>query len=114
MIVYLPGVRRDRLLPPSPTPLWPLLLFPAAHCSFPLSGTQVTATILGAVLMEIRWLGRKYAMAFAAALMGTSLFLYATVSSYAAFVGLNLFEYWAQSCELIIHRPLLLLSPETH
>ncbi|TNY20181.1 major facilitator superfamily domain-containing protein [Rhodotorula diobovata] len=57
----------------------------------------VTATILGAVLMEIRWLGRKYAMAFAAALMGTSLFLYATVSSYAAFVGLNLFEYWAQS-----------------
>ncbi|GAA5939243.1 hypothetical protein JCM3775_007166 [Rhodotorula graminis] len=57
----------------------------------------VTATILGAFLMEIKWLGRKYAMAFAAALMGTSLFLFATVSSFTAYTGLNLFEYWAQS-----------------
>lgn len=47
--------------------------------------------------MEIKWLGRKYAMAFAAALMGTSLFLFATVSSFTAYTGLNLFEYWAQS-----------------
>ncbi|GAA5970242.1 hypothetical protein JCM11641_001634 [Rhodosporidiobolus odoratus] len=57
----------------------------------------VTATILGSFLMEIPALGRKYSMVFAAALMGTSLFLYATVSSVAGFVGMNVMEYWAQS-----------------
>ncbi|GJN94743.1 hypothetical protein Rhopal_007835-T1 [Rhodotorula paludigena] len=57
----------------------------------------VTATILGAFLMEIPKLGRKWAMAFAAGLMGTSLFLFATINSMTAFTGMNLFEYWAQS-----------------
>ncbi|BGP35909.1 hypothetical protein JCM10296v2_007761 [Rhodotorula toruloides] len=57
----------------------------------------VTATILGSFLMEIPKIGRKWAMAFAAALMGTSLFLFATISSFAAFTGMNLLEYWAQS-----------------
>ncbi|BGP28095.1 MFS transporter, sugar transporter [Rhodotorula toruloides] len=57
----------------------------------------VTATILGSFLMEIPKVGRKWAMAFAAALMGTSLFLFATISSFAAFTGMNLLEYWAQS-----------------
>ncbi|BGO96171.1 hypothetical protein NBRC10512_006676 [Rhodotorula toruloides] len=57
----------------------------------------VTATILGSFLMEIPKVGRKWAMAFAAALMGTSLFLFATISSFAAYTGMNLLEYWAQS-----------------
>ncbi|GAA5824280.1 hypothetical protein JCM3770_000921 [Rhodotorula araucariae] len=57
----------------------------------------VTATVFGAFLMEIPRLGRKWAMAAAAGLMGTSLFLFATVSSMAAYTGLNAFEYWAQS-----------------
>ncbi|GAA5872979.1 hypothetical protein JCM16303_006899 [Sporobolomyces ruberrimus] len=57
----------------------------------------VTATILGAVLMEIPRLGRKWAMCFAALLMAASLFLYATVDTVAGFVGMNVFEYWAQS-----------------
>uniref|UniRef100_A0A0K3CCV8 BY PROTMAP: gi/472583833/gb/EMS21457.1/ MFS transporter, sugar transporter [Rhodosporidium toruloides NP11] n=1 Tax=Rhodotorula toruloides TaxID=5286 RepID=A0A0K3CCV8_RHOTO len=57
----------------------------------------VTATILGSFLMEIPKIGRKWAMAFAAALMGTSLFLFSTISSFAAFTGMNLLEYWAQS-----------------
>ncbi|GAA6015868.1 hypothetical protein JCM11491_007218 [Sporobolomyces phaffii] len=57
----------------------------------------VTATVLGSFLMEIPRLGRKWAMCLAAILMGVSLVLYSTVNSVAAFVGLNLFEYWAQS-----------------
>ncbi|BGP20800.1 hypothetical protein JCM10213_008938 [Rhodosporidiobolus nylandii] len=57
----------------------------------------VTATILGAALMELPHLGRKGAMIIAAALMGTSLFLFATVSSSWGFTGMNLLEYWAQS-----------------
>ncbi|GAA6059099.1 hypothetical protein JCM10212_002070 [Sporobolomyces blumeae] len=57
----------------------------------------VTATIFGAILMEVPRLGRKWAMCFAALLMGASLFLYATVNSVAGFTGMNLLEYWAQS-----------------
>ncbi|GAA5970235.1 hypothetical protein JCM11641_001630 [Rhodosporidiobolus odoratus] len=57
----------------------------------------VTATILGCFLMEIPMLGRKFSMVLSAGLMGTSLFLYATVTSEAGFVGLNVLEYWAQS-----------------
>ncbi|GAA5851807.1 hypothetical protein JCM8547_000061 [Rhodosporidiobolus lusitaniae] len=57
----------------------------------------ITATIFGAFLMEIPKLGRKFAMVFAAALMGTSLFLFATIDSQAAYTGMNLLEYWAQS-----------------
>jgi len=49
--------------------------------------------------MEIPKLGRKWAMCAAATLMGVSLFLYAVVNSVAGFVGMNLFEYWAQSRE---------------
>ncbi|GAA5846082.1 hypothetical protein JCM3766R1_001361 [Sporobolomyces carnicolor] len=57
----------------------------------------VTATIFGSFLMEIPRLGRKWAMCFAALLMGTSLCLYAVVNSFNGFTGLNLLEYWAQS-----------------
>lgn len=57
----------------------------------------VTATIFGAFLMEIPRLGRKWAMCFAACLMGVSLFLYSVVDSFDGFTGLNLLEYWAQS-----------------
>lgn len=56
-------------------------------------------TVLASQLMEIPKIGRKWAMAFAAALMGTSLFLFSTISSFAAFTGMNLLEYWAQSRE---------------
>ncbi|GAA6019707.1 hypothetical protein JCM10207_009237 [Rhodosporidiobolus poonsookiae] len=57
----------------------------------------VTATIFGSFLMELPHLGRKGAMVIAAALMGTSLFLFATIESQAAYTGMNLLEYWAQS-----------------
>ncbi|GAA5881567.1 hypothetical protein JCM3774_005351 [Rhodotorula dairenensis] len=57
----------------------------------------ISATILGAFLMEIPKLGRRWAMVASAALMGTSFFLYATVSSFAGYNGISLLEYWAQS-----------------
>ncbi|GAA6042999.1 hypothetical protein JCM8097_003880 [Rhodosporidiobolus ruineniae] len=57
----------------------------------------ITATILGSFLMEIPHLGRKGAMVISAALMGTSLFLFSTIESQAAYTGMNLLEYWAQS-----------------
>lgn len=47
--------------------------------------------------MEIPKLGRRWAMVASAALMGTSFFLYATVSSFAGYNGISLLEYWAQS-----------------
>ncbi|CED85516.1 mfs general substrate transporter [Phaffia rhodozyma] len=61
------------------------------------------ATILAGVLMEIKWLGRKWAMALGAGLMGASLFLFSAVSSVAGFVGFNLMEYFFQSlyCALL-------------
>lgn len=52
----------------------------------------IVATILAGLLMEVPWLGRRYSMAIAAALMGTSLFLFATVDNVAGFVGLNALE----------------------
>ena len=62
--------------------------------------------------MEIPRLGRKWAMCFAAVLMGLSLFLYATVNTVAGFTGMNLFEYWAQSrtFHLILSFTLRLLA----
>ncbi|GAA5851805.1 hypothetical protein JCM8547_000060 [Rhodosporidiobolus lusitaniae] len=57
----------------------------------------VTATILGAFLMELPGLGRKWSMVAAAALMGTSLFLFATIESLWAYTGMDLLRYWAQS-----------------
>jgi hypothetical protein len=54
--------------------------------------------------MEIPKLGRKWAMCAAATLMGVSLFLYAVVNSVAGFVGMNLFEYWAQSRKSFLSR----------
>lgn len=63
--------------------------------------------------MEIPKVGRKWAMAFAAALMGTSLFLFATISSFAAYTGMNLLEYWAQSRELRFYARLLFSHIDT-
>ncbi|GAA5988451.1 hypothetical protein JCM10908_003571 [Rhodotorula pacifica] len=57
----------------------------------------ISATILGAFLMEIPKLGRRWAMVASAALMGTSFFLYAAVGSFSSYTGISLLEYWAQS-----------------
>ncbi|KAL2075125.1 hypothetical protein VTL71DRAFT_67 [Oculimacula yallundae] len=52
---------------------------------------------LGASMYKIGQLGRKWAMVFAAAMMGVSLFLFSTVNTQASNVGFNLMEYFFQS-----------------
>jgi nitrate/nitrite transporter NarK len=39
--------------------------------------------------MEVRWIGRRYAMVISAGLMGASLFLFRAVDNVAGFVGFN-------------------------
>lgn len=60
-----------------------------------LPGT--VATIIAAGLMEIPRLGRRWAMVVSAGLMGMSLFLFATASSFTSYTVLNGLEYFMQS-----------------
>ena len=62
----------------------------------------VPGVLLGAGLIEIPRFGRKWAMVVSSALMGTSLFLYATITSTAASVGFNAMEYFCTFRFLII------------
>lgn len=52
---------------------------------------------LGALMVYIPRLGRRWAMLVSSALMATSLFLYTTVNTHASNVGLNALEYFFQS-----------------
>ena len=53
--------------------------------------------MLGALMYGVPLIGRKWGMIVSSALMGTSLFLFATVNTQASNVGLNLMEYFFQS-----------------
>lgn len=83
VIVYLPGIGASALLAllrPSKgplTPIAPFLLHPSV------------ATIAAGLLMEVKWLGRRWSMAISAGLMGASLFLFRAVDNVAGFVGFN-------------------------
>ncbi|QRV97768.1 major facilitator superfamily transporter [Ceratobasidium sp. AG-Ba] len=57
----------------------------------------IPATLLAAALVEVPMVGRKWGMVISSALMATSLFLFATVNTQAANVGLNAMEYFFQS-----------------
>ena len=57
----------------------------------------VPGVLLGTALIEIPRIGRKWAMVSSSALMGASLFLYATVTTPAASVGFNAMEYFCTS-----------------
>ncbi|KAG9109344.1 hypothetical protein FRC07_008338 [Ceratobasidium sp. 392] len=57
----------------------------------------IPATLLAAGMVEVPRLGRKWAMVVSSALMATSLFLFATVNTQAANIGLNAMEYFFQS-----------------
>ncbi|KIP02515.1 hypothetical protein PHLGIDRAFT_79028 [Phlebiopsis gigantea 11061_1 CR5-6] len=57
----------------------------------------VPGVLLGTALIEVPRIGRKWAMVGSSALMGASLFLYATVTTPAASVGFNAMEYFFQS-----------------
>lgn len=65
----------------------------------------VPGVLLGAALIEIPSFGRKWAMVLSSALMGVSLFLYATITTPAASVGFNAMEYFCKS------HPFSFLSP---
>ena len=57
----------------------------------------VPGVLLGALMYVVPRVGRKWAMVFSSALMGVSLFLFATVNTEASNVGLNAMEYFFQS-----------------
>ncbi|KAK3168816.1 hypothetical protein OEA41_005264 [Lepraria neglecta] len=57
----------------------------------------VPGVILGALMYGIPRIGRKWAMIGSSALMGISLFLFATVNTEASNIGLNAMEYFFQS-----------------
>lgn len=54
----------------------------------------VPGVLVGAVLVEIPQLGRKWAMVCSSAMMALSLFLYATVTTFDGSVALNAMEYF--------------------
>ncbi|KAL2051741.1 hypothetical protein ABVK25_007897 [Lepraria finkii] len=57
----------------------------------------VPGVMLGALMYGIPRIGRKWAMIGSSALMGISLFLFATVNTEASNIGLNAMEYFFQS-----------------
>lgn len=54
----------------------------------------VPGVLLGTALIEIPHFGRKWSMVLSSALMATSLFLYAIITTPAASVGFNAMEYF--------------------
>ena len=54
----------------------------------------VPGVLLGAALIEVPGVGRRWAMVSSSALMGASLFLYSTITTPAASVGFNAMEYF--------------------
>ncbi|RPA85102.1 MFS general substrate transporter [Ascobolus immersus RN42] len=57
----------------------------------------IVGVALGALMVKVNRVGRKWAMVISSALMATSLFLFAAVNTQASNVGLNVMEYFFQS-----------------
>ncbi|MCJ1308099.1 hypothetical protein MMC25_001751 [Agyrium rufum] len=57
----------------------------------------VVGVLLGGLMYAVPLIGRKWGMIISSALMGISLFLFATVNTEASNIGLNLMEYFFQS-----------------
>lgn len=57
----------------------------------------IPGVLLGALMYAVPRVGRKWAMVGSSALMGISLFLFATVNTEASNIGLNAMEYFFQS-----------------
>lgn len=57
----------------------------------------IPGVLLGALMYGVPLVGRKWAMVGSSALMGISLFLFATVNTEVSNVGLNSMEYFFQS-----------------
>jgi len=57
----------------------------------------ILGVALGALMVYVPRIGRKWAMVFSSALMGISLFLFSTVNTQASNIGFNVMEYFFQS-----------------
>ena len=57
----------------------------------------IFGVLLGGSMYAVPRVGRKWAMVGSSALMGISLFLFATVNTQASNIGLNVMEYFFQS-----------------
>lgn len=57
----------------------------------------IPGVLVGALMYSVPRIGRKWAMVGSAALMGVSLFLFATVNTEDSNIGLNAMEYFFQS-----------------
>lgn len=57
----------------------------------------VVGVLLGVLCYDLPGLGRKWTMVISSGLMGASLFIFATITSKASNIGINLMEYFFQS-----------------
>lgn len=57
----------------------------------------IPGVILGSIIVDIAYIGRKWGMIISSALMAVSLFLFAVINSQAANVAFNALEYFFQS-----------------
>jgi hypothetical protein len=66
----------------------------------------VSGVALGASMVYVPRIGRKWAMVFSSALMTTSLFLFASVNTQAANIGLSTMEYFFRQYHALISIPI--------
>ncbi|KAF2673622.1 MFS general substrate transporter [Microthyrium microscopicum] len=57
----------------------------------------IVGVLIGAFMYNVPAIGRKWTMVLSSGLMGASIFIFSTVNTQAANVGLNLMEYFFQS-----------------
>lgn len=57
----------------------------------------IVGVLAGAFMYKVPGVGRKYTMVISSALMGVSIFIFSTVNTQPANVGLNVMEYFFQS-----------------
>ena len=57
----------------------------------------IVGVLLGVMCYELPRIGRQVTMIISSGLMGVSLFLFATINTYASNIGLNVMEYFFQS-----------------
>jgi len=57
----------------------------------------IVGVLAGALMYNVPGVGRKYTMVISSALMGVSIFIFSTVNTQPANIGLNVMEYFFQS-----------------
>lgn len=57
----------------------------------------IPGVLLGALMYGVPLVGRQWGMVVSSALMGISLFIFATINTEASNIGINIMEYFFQS-----------------